>query len=67
MLMCYNLGDKCNGFTFNIGPRTSTFKRGTKGKPRFALGIETFYKDEYKDLLMLKEAKGCAPAVVSNL
>ncbi|XP_028398376.1 uncharacterized protein LOC114521988 isoform X2 [Dendronephthya gigantea] len=63
MSMCYNLGDKCNGFTYNIGPRTSTLKQGTKGKPRFTLGVVTFYKDEYKDLLMLKETKGCAPVL----
>ena len=63
--ICYNMGDKCFGFTNNIGPRTVTFKRGVTGKPKFTLGIETVFKNEYKDLLMLKDSEECAPAVVS--
>ena len=58
------MGDRCNGFTYNIGPRTTTIKQGTSGKPKFALGITTVYKDKFKDFLKLKESEDCAPVMV---
>ena len=61
--ICYHMGDQCHGFTYNIGPRTATFKRGI-GKPKFTLGIATVYKNEYRDALMLKETADCAPVLV---
>ena len=65
LAVCYNMGDRCNGFTYNIGPRTATFKQGTNGKPKFALGITTIYKNKFRHLLKLKESEDCAPVMVS--
>lgn len=67
MTICLNYGEKCKGFTTNIGPRTVTFKTGVHGKPKFALGIVTFLKNEYKDMLSLKikDTETCAPKLVS--
>ncbi|XP_046839616.1 uncharacterized protein LOC124433853 isoform X2 [Xenia sp. Carnegie-2017] len=61
LMMCFNMGSKCFGVTYNFGTKTATFKRGKNGKPKFSLGIVTTYKNEYKDLLMLKESDECAP------
>ena len=65
LAICYNMGDQCHGLTYNIGPKTATFKRGSGVKPKFTLGIATVYKNEYQHLLMLKETDDCAPVMVS--
>ena len=65
MKICLNLGDKCKGFTYNLGPNTVTLKSGALAPPRFTMGVITVLKSKHKKLLDIEE-ESCAPKIVSN-
>ena len=64
MRVCLNLGKKCKGFTYNLGPNTVTLKTGVLDRPKFTLGVITVLKKEYKEFLDIRE-ESCAPVLVS--
>jgi hypothetical protein len=66
MKICLNLGKKCKGFTYNLGPNTVTLKMGVLDKPKFTLGVITVLKTEHKEILDFEE-ETCAPRMVSDL
>jgi hypothetical protein len=65
MKICLNLGKKCKGFTYNLGPNTVTLKMGVLDKPKFTLGVITVLKNEHKEILDFEE-ETCAPRMVSD-
>ncbi len=66
MKICLNLGKKCKGFTYNLGPNTVTLKTGVLDRPKFTLGVITVVKSEHKEILDFEE-ETCAPRTVSDL
>ena len=66
MRICLNVGEKCKGFTYNLGPNTVTLKTGVLDRPKFTLGVITVLKSEHKEILDIQE-ETCAPKLVSNL
>ncbi|XP_028400977.1 uncharacterized protein LOC114524062 [Dendronephthya gigantea] len=65
MKICLHLGERCKGFTYNLGPNTVTLKTGVLSKPKFSLGVITVLKSEHRDILEFEE-ESCAPSLKSQ-